>query len=513
MRATVSNIPANSTRTEPFAPFLFGMRSDKESGRGANLQINAKRENSVLVKMSGDSLWHTYDKEIEDMFVFQKEDGTFQFGVIVDVSGSKKFRAIELTDKSEVVPANDITLTDPDYSFAQLSAGKGYLGSASIEKWDGTTLTTVANSINPSYLTNDGFRLVAGDIARRKFSSSDIQTSNDFNSGAGVNKGGDYNSVLPAIGAKQAGEAVFFVARRGAETHKVIENAVADGVSSNTKLPLMYNGAGIDNKRKFDVLNNLAYLLNDKDFIELNIFSGKPNRLFEFGAIRKYFLEWTQDNAQVFTYDDENLACVLISDGVANSIVILVQVGLKERDVFIRRSQFFDKVVAVQGDLYAYKGKNIYKLFDSNSNINSEPREFDYFSEFKDFGDINIEKFFKELRVVADMNANSSMEVSVYVNGDTQNPVSTKTITAQNLQSTPDTVAAYGRYVFGTADPNTNTDNSTAGAAPRFHGRFNSVAIRIKEKSVYDFSLKNIFLDFSSSGVRRQSITTFNQSA
>lgn len=373
--------------------------------------------------------------------------------------------------------------------------------SDNLYSYDGTTFAKIANSPTlPRYLLLDGNRVAINEL----FSGEISAIMTDFEAGTGVQKTGRYATSITANGGIENSSGITLAGDAGEELHKVIPNNASDNVSAQTKFEgFNYTGQGIKNTNQNVMGKDFQYIINTKGIIEINPFDGSSRVLTDDGNIGRRWIDYDVEDA-IIDYDSKhNKIVALVKDVGQFDTMIIVDLDDKKRAVSTQPNSFFGSLVNINGQLYggsSIDGK-VFALFDTFSDRDDTALQFKWIMEWDAFDGITTEDVLKQILIHANINARSSMIVKLYKNGSHE-PILTETIQGSSSQESQSSsvIGTSGFYVFGLGGRSGagTDDNSDIIRKIRKSTRIVTYTLEITEKSVYDFSVYDVIIEYKS---------------
>lgn len=378
---------------------------------------------------------------------------------------------------------------------------EAYLAESSVGySYDGTTLMAVANiPASVRYMLIDGNRIAINEI----FSGEISTTMTDFTAGAGVQKSGRYSTGGMFNGGIETSAGIILMQDVGGQLHKVIPNNASDNVSAETKLnQFNYTGQGIKNPDQIVMGKDYCYIVNTKGIIEIDPYTGQSRVLTEDGNIGQRWSEYDVSDA-VIGYDSQNnrIVCLVKKIGQYDTMII-IDLDSKERPVSIQPSSYIKNIANVNNQLYAGSSIDgtVFKLFDEFSTRGDGTRRFRWILEWDALDGIATENIIKEIRIFADLHAQSSFIANLYKNGSHE-PIYSETFTSASFQEPSignATIGVSGFYVFALGSRSLDITGDSADAMYKIKHNFNltTFCLEIIEDSVYDFSIYDIIVEY-----------------
>jgi hypothetical protein len=369
--------------------------------------------------------------------------------------------------------------------------------------FDGTTLTNIANfPAYARYLLLDGNRLAVNEL----FSGEISTTMTDFEEGTGVQVTGRYATSLKANGGIETSSGIILTGDMGEELHKVIPNNASDDVSAETKFTSFnYTGNGIQNTNQTVMGKDFQYIINRKGIIEINPFTGASTILTEDGNIAERWDGYDVDDA-IISYDSKhNKIVALVKDVGQFDTMIVVDLDDKTRPISTQPNSFFESVVNINNQLYggsSIDGK-VFKLFDTFSDRDDTALQLRWILEWDALDGIATEDILKQIRIFANLNSRSSMEVNLYKNGSTE-AIYSETFTGSSSLQTQEAsvIGVSGFYLSGLGGSRSSVAEESTDIIEKIHKTANvaTYALEIIEQSVYDFTVYDIIVEYKKRG-------------
>jgi len=505
--SVLGNVAAENKKRKNYFPFQYLLNSQKFQGQGARVAQNLKLQDGFLQKTKGQKLFKEIAglKKIINLFSFQNSDGSEQI-IYCYKSGNKyKIKAIK-EDGSEITPTNDVEFTSEIFDFVQIGK-KGFISNFSattpLFQWDGITLAATSNAPTEiKFLSRDGLRLVAGSGNLTKFSGGEIETNNNFTTGAGVKKNGDYASTLQTpTAAVSANTGVVIFGEFGAEAHWVQPNAASDDLSDKTKIQnFSFNGRGVSNKKQVCVANNYIYFFNDDGIFEMNPYSGQVINLADTGEIKKIW-ENTDFSFGSIAYDNKNDFIVIIGKykAMQNNVMFCVNLNDNKRSISMADNSFFNCLVSGKDELFggsSFDGK-IIKIFSGYSTVNGNDTYFRFISERDGFNNSLIAKKIKRIYFFISSYPQVNFTIKLYFDGYNKAAISQTFSTPPQQIST--TQQVFGKYVFNFGKKTIENQTESINLS-RYRNKFSTFSFEIIESSTHDFIVHDFLIEYETTG-------------
>lgn len=396
--------------------------------------------------------------------------------------------------------------------FVEMVSGFGLLVNKSTSdyffKYDGTNFFATSNApTNPTSISKDGTRASigfdsppSGFTSPLIFSRADIVGTNSVTGGANADAEGDYSTALSSIvGIYSAGQGIIAMSNQGAEAHWAKQLESSTEPSSNTKISsFTYTGRGISDHRRAVVGKRYVYFINTDGISEMNPFSGEitdDRPLTDYGKIKRYFKEFSMDNAGIgYSYGEDLVVACVEYDG-ANDTMIIIDPKRKDRAISVVPDRFYSCFASVNNQLYGGGSGNgdIEKIFFGKENLANNDLVFRSIMEWDGFGDEGIEKTLFDVFIFANLSPRSNgMIVKLFFDGSTI-PDFEETFTTKDVTNVGSGGDEYSQYTFGRGNSNNEGDkNSDKMRRKHKHKRFSTMAIEVYESSGESFELYNI---------------------
>lgn len=508
--------------------FSRGMNTDPFTGGGFQVSMGMKRNNGRMQKMAGDSLAYDFgdSSKVVGIFPYEKSDGTFQTLCFVNNGTTTKLRAQE-EDGTITTPSGglgDVDFGSDDIECTQISL-TGYITSFTkslVYEWDGTTLTSISGLTNVTGLSKEGKRLNWTSQGLASFSGSDANPLTGLATGAGTTEAyGDYavniSGTPTGIYSSSVGTLIAFSS--GFELHNIASLDDGSGLRAETRtLTFQYKGRGINKSQQFTFGAYYGYAVTEAGIIRLDPQYGKPINLLEEEKktksyrIREYFDSFDQTNASIAYAPKEQMIVATLNTNSTGVNDICVLYHEPTGDFHVLKGNY-DTLGVVNDQLMAgssVDGK-LFKVFDRNtySDGYGNPREVRLISEWDVLGDQNTVKVPLDLLAFFNAHSESTVELNLYVDGDTDAPLATFTHTPDDKVDTSSVVAALGSYTLGMGLSDT-ASNSDLISKDSFDQPFTSYCWEIKETSNYEFILNDFVLEFLSLNEIPQNVSLAN---